>query len=130
MEFASKGYLVLLLLLIPYIWWYIRFRKMSEPTMRMSDTFAYQNAPRSWRIRLIHLPMVLRCLAFTAVVFVLARPQTYNAWSNKDVEGIDIMLAMDVSTSMLAKMSVQTVWKWQRMWRTTSFQTVQTTISV
>lgn len=103
MEFASKGYLVLLLLLIPYIWWYIRFRKMSEPTMRMSDTFAYQNAPRSWRIRLIHLPMVLRCLAFTAVVFVLARPQTYNAWSNKDVEGIDIMLAMDVSTSMLAE---------------------------
>ena len=103
MEFANREYLLLLLLLVPYIWWYVRFRKMSEPTMRMSDTYAYQNAPRSWRIRLIHLPMVLRCLAFTMVVLVLARPQTYNAWSNKEVEGIDIMLAMDVSTSMLAE---------------------------
>jgi Ca-activated chloride channel family protein len=103
MEFANWGYLLLLLLLIPYIWWYVRFRKMSEPTMRMSDTYAYQHAPRSWRVRLIHLPMILRCLVFVLVVLVLARPQTYNAWSNKDVEGIDIMLAMDVSTSMLAE---------------------------
>ncbi|MBQ7421056.1 MAG: VWA domain-containing protein [Prevotella sp.] len=103
MEFANKEYLLLLLLLIPYIIWYIYYRKRSEPTMRMSDTYAYQKAPRSWRIRLIHLPMMLRCLAFTLIVFVLARPQTYNAWDNKQIEGIDIMLAMDVSTSMLAE---------------------------
>ena len=67
----------------------------------MSDTFAYRYAPKSWRMRLIHLPMWLRCVAFVLIVIVMARPQTHNSWDNKQVEGIDIMLAMDVSTSML-----------------------------
>lgn len=49
------------------------------------------------------LPMVLRCVAFTLIVIALARPQTHNAWDERTVEGIDIMLAMDVSTSMLAE---------------------------
>ena len=71
--------------------------------MRMSDTYAYKNTKRSWRIRLIHLPMVLHCLAFTSLVIALARPQMYDSWNNKQVEGIDIMLAMDISTSMLAE---------------------------
>ena len=46
--------------------------------------------------------MLLRLLAFTMVVVVLARPRTHNSWGERSVEGIDIMLAMDVSTSMLA----------------------------
>lgn len=103
MEFASKGYFLLLLLLIPYILWYFMYRKKTEPTMRMADTKVYQYAPKSMRVRLIHLPMVLRCVAFTLIVIVMARPQTHNSWDNKTVEGIDIMLAMDVSTSMLAE---------------------------
>ena len=103
MEFASKEYFLLLLLLIPYLLWYFLYSKKSEPTMKLSDTYAYRFAPKSWRIRLINLPMVLRCLTFVAVVIVLARPQTHTSWGNKSVEGIDIMLAMDVSTSMLAE---------------------------
>jgi len=69
----------------------------------MSDTYAYQYAPKSWKIKLINLPMLLRCLTFTLVVIVLARPMTSNSWSRQHVEGIDIMLAMDISTSMLAE---------------------------
>ena len=103
MEFASKAYFLLLLLLIPYILWYFLGRKKSEPTMRMSDTRIYQYAPKSMRVRLIHLPMVLRCICFVLIVIAMARPQTRNSWDNKSVEGIDIMLAMDVSTSMLAE---------------------------
>lgn len=103
MEFVNKEYFLLLLLLIPYVVWYFLYRKRSEPTMRMSDTLAYLFAPKSWRMRLIHLPMVLRCLTFILVVCVLARPQTRNSWDQRSVEGIDIMLAMDVSTSMLAE---------------------------
>ncbi len=103
MEFASKGYFLLLLLLIPYILWYFLYRKKNEPTMRMSDTKVYQYAPKSWRVRLIHLPMLLRCVCFVLIVCAMARPQTHNSWDNKTVEGIDIMLAMDVSTSMLAE---------------------------
>lgn len=103
MEFANKEYFLLLLLLIPYLIWYLLYRKKSEPTMLMSDTFAYQYAPKSWRVRLIGLPMVLRILTFVLVVMILARPQTHNSWGSRTVEGIDIMLAMDVSTSMLAE---------------------------
>lgn len=103
MEFANKEYFLLLLLLLPYVLWYFLYRRRNEPSMRMSDTYAYLNAPKSWRVRLLSAPMVLRCLTFVSVVCALARPQTHNSWDNKTVEGIDIMLAMDVSTSMLAE---------------------------
>ncbi len=103
MEFANKEYLFLLLLVIPYLLWYMMYRKKSEPTMRMGDTYAYRFAPKSWRVRLMPLQAVLRVLAFVMLVIVLARPQTQNSWSNRTVEGIDIMLAIDVSTSMLAE---------------------------
>lgn len=103
MEFANKEYLFLLLLIIPYLIWYVMFRKKSEPTLRMSDTFAFNYAPKSWRVRLMPLQLLLRIVTFTLIVIVLARPQTSNSWKNKSVEGIDIMLAIDVSTSMLAE---------------------------
>ncbi len=103
MEFASKGYFLLLLLLIPYILWYFLYRRKNEPTMRMSDTKQYLYAPKSLRVRLIHLPMFLRCVSFVLIDCAMARPQTHNSWDNKTVEGINIMLAMDVSTSMLAE---------------------------
>lgn len=103
MEFANKEYFLLLLLLIPYFIWYLLYRKKSEPTIKMSDTFAYQYAPRSLRVRLMWLPAFLRVVTFVLVVIILARPQTYNSWGKRTVEGIDIMLAMDVSTSMLAE---------------------------
>ena len=103
MEFANKEYLFLLLLIIPYLIWYVMFRKKSEPTLRMSDTFAFNYAPKSWREKLMPLQLLLRIVTFTLIVIVLARPQTSNSWKNKSVEGIDIMLAIDVSTSMLAE---------------------------
>lgn len=103
MEFVNKEYFLLLLLLIPYLIWYLLHRKTSEPTMRMSDTHAYQYAPKSLRVRLMWLPMLLRIIVFVLVVVILARPQTHSNWGRRTVEGIDIMLAMDVSTSMLAE---------------------------
>ena len=103
MEFVNKGFFFLLLLLIPYILWYLMFRKKNEPTMRMSDTNAYRYAPRSWKVTLMPLQLLLRIAVFVLVVIVLARPQTSNSWKDKTIEGIDIMLAMDVSTSMLAE---------------------------
>ena len=103
MEFANKEYLFLLLLMIPYLIWYLMYRKKSEPTMRMSDTRAYRYAPRSWRVMLMPLQLLLRLAVFVLLILVLARPQTQNSWKNETMEGIDIMLAMDVSTSMLAE---------------------------
>ncbi|MBP5338130.1 MAG: VWA domain-containing protein [Prevotella sp.] len=103
MEFANREYLLLLLLIIPYILWYVMLRKKSEPTIRMADTHVFRYAPRSWRVMLMPLQMVLRIIAFTLLVIALARPQTSDSLKNETVEGIDIMMAMDVSTSMLAE---------------------------
>lgn len=103
MKFANQEYLLLLLLLIPYIIWYLLYRKKSEPTIQMSDTFAYRYAPKSLRQRLVWLPALLRMITFVLIVLVLARPQTHDSWGKRTSEGIDIMLAMDVSTSMLAQ---------------------------
>lgn len=103
MEFANKEYLLLLLLAIPYIIWYVMYRKKSEPTIRMADTSVFRFAPRSWRVTLMPLQLLLRLLSFSMLVVALARPQTHNSWNNETVEGIDIMLAIDVSTSMLAE---------------------------
>ena len=103
MEFANREYFFLLLLIIPYILWYLMFRKKNEPTIRMADTFAFQYASRSWKVMLMPLQLFLRIAAFTLLVVALARPQTHDNLQNESIEGIDIMLAMDVSTSMLAE---------------------------
>lgn len=103
MTFQNPYYFLLLLLLIPYIICYVKWRRLGEPSIRFSTTTAYaRKAAKTWRVRLIHAPFLLRCLTFAMIVCVLARPQTSNSWKNTSVEGIDIMLAMDVSTSMLA----------------------------
>lgn len=103
MIFANIEYLFLLLLLIPYIAWYIIKRKKTEPTMQVSTTRMYMNAPCSWKVWLLHAPFVLRVVTFVMIVLVLARPQTTDNWQNTEIEGIDIMLAVDVSTSMLSE---------------------------
>lgn len=102
-EFANKEYLLLLLLIIPYVMWYVMFRKKTEPTIRMADTFALQRAQQTWRVRLIPIQAVLRVLVFALLVVAMARPQTHNSWEEETIEGIDIMLAMDVSSSMLSQ---------------------------
>lgn len=103
MEFANKEYFLLLLLLIPYVAWLVTRKKHTEPTVRLADTYLYQYVRKSWKTYLIPVPTLLRIIAFILIVIALARPQTSNSWKNKSVEGIDIMLAMDVSTSMLAE---------------------------
>ena len=103
MVFANIEYLFLLLLLIPYIVWYIMRRKNSEATLQISDARVYAHAPKSYKNYLLHAPFALRIIALTLIILVLARPQTTDSWQNSEIEGIDIMLAIDVSTSMLAE---------------------------
>lgn len=103
MKFANIEYLFLLLLLIPYIAWYILRRKRNEATLQISDARVYDHTPKSYKIYLLHAPFVLRVAALTLIILVLARPQSTNSWQNSEIEGIDIMLAIDVSTSMLAE---------------------------
>ncbi|MDR3142600.1 MAG: VWA domain-containing protein [Tannerellaceae bacterium] len=103
MVFANIEYLFLLILLIPYIVWYILKWKRNEATLQVSDARVYAHTPKSYKIYLLHLPFILRLAALTAVILVLARPQATDSWQNSEIEGIDIMLTIDVSTSMLAE---------------------------
>ena len=92
-----------MLLLIPYIIWYILKRKNNEATIQSSDARVYAHTPKSYKNYLLHVPFALRIIALTLVILVLARPQTTDNWQNSEIEGIDIMMAIDVSTSMLAE---------------------------
>ncbi len=103
MVFANSGYLLLLLLLVPAVVWYVMRRHKSSASVQVSDTTAYSRAPKTLRNYLIHVPFALRILALALLIIVVARPQTTNSWHSSEVEGIDIMLAIDVSTSMLAE---------------------------
>ena len=104
MIFANPTYLYLLLLLIPMIGWYIYKLSKNQASLQVSSTEVF-DAPeaRSWRIWLRHVPFVLRMAAIAVLIVILARPQSTNSWQNSTTEGIDIVLAMDISTSMLAQ---------------------------
>lgn len=103
MTFANIEYLFLLLLLIPYIIWYILKWKSAEASIQISDVSVYANTPKSYKNYLFHAPFLLRMIALALLIIVLARPQSTNSWQNSETEGIDIMLALDISTSMLAE---------------------------
>ena len=94
MQFAHPYLLLLLLLLVPYIIWYLLRHRTSEPTLQVSSTSAFRHAPRTFRQYLVHAPFLLRCLSFLMIVLVLCRPQTSNSWSDRTIEGIDIMLCL------------------------------------
>lgn len=103
MEFSNPLYFLLLILVVQYVVWYILNHKKATPSLKVSSTVIYSKVRPTWRVRLLHAPFVLSILGYIAMVIALARPQTANSWSNTSVEGIDIMLCMDVSTSMLAE---------------------------
>ena len=103
MEFKNPLFFLLLLVLVPYIVWYVLRFKQSLPSLKVPDTTKYVKVPKTFRLYLMHLPFLLRIILVSLVVCILARPQSRHSWSNTDVEGIDIMLAVDVSTSMLAQ---------------------------
>lgn len=103
MEFKNPLFFLLLLVLVPYIVWYVLRFKQSLPSLKVPDTTKYVKTPKTFRLYLMHLPFLLRIVLISLVVCILARPQSKHSWSDTDVEGIDIMLAVDVSTSMLAQ---------------------------
>ncbi len=103
MFFAEPRYLYLLALIAPYIVWYIWRRRKLYPSLRVSSAAPYARVGRTWKQWFVHVPFVLRCVCLAAAIVALARPQTSNSWKKTDVEGIDIMLCMDISTSMLAE---------------------------
>lgn len=103
MYFSKIGYLLLFIPLAAYVVWYVLKGRKLEPSMKISTAAPFlKKSVKSYKNYIIDLPFVLRVVTLSMVIFMLARPQSTNRWENTEVEGIDIMLAMDVSTSMLA----------------------------
>ena len=103
MTFASPGYLFLLLLLVPIVGWYIWKLHNAHAAVQLSSTASLQQQPKSLRVWLIHVPFVLRVLLVTLLSLALARPQLSNRWQSESTEGIDIMMALDISGTMLGE---------------------------
>ena len=103
MEFASPKILWFLLLLIPFVGYYIYRTRQGGAAVVVSTTDTVKRAPRTFRYYLRHVPFVLRCAALSLIVVAIARPQSAEHYTNTTTEGIDIVMAVDVSTSMLAK---------------------------
>jgi len=103
MIFAHPNYFLLLLLLIPMIGWYIWKLRKSQASMQLSSSSGFDKAPNTYKIYLRHAPFILRMGALVFLVIALARPQTTNKWDVSTTEGIDIIMSLDISSSMLAQ---------------------------
>jgi Ca-activated chloride channel family protein len=102
MIFANPLYFLLLLLLIPMIGWYFWKLRKSQASIQLSSIEGFSKAPNTLRTYLRHVPFILRMLALIFLIIALARPQTINKRSIATTEGIDIMMSLDISSSMLA----------------------------
>ena len=103
MHFASPYYLWLLVLLIPMTAYYVWRTMQGGAAIQISTIQGLRGAPRTVRYYLRHLPFALRAAAFALLVVALARPQDVEQNVSTSTEGIDIMLSIDVSGSMLAR---------------------------
>ncbi|MDD3322747.1 MAG: VWA domain-containing protein [Paludibacter sp.] len=103
MTFHNPEYLFLLLLLIPVIFWYVWELHKSDASLQISSHQNLLKFPKSKKLKFIHLPFVLRILAITTLILAIARPQASNSWRTEKTEGIDIMLALDISGTMMAE---------------------------
>lgn len=101
--FANPHALWLLLLLIPMIVWYLLRGRNSEAPMSVSTTSPFDGVAPSFRVYLRHLRLPLRLAAVALLVIAVARPQSADSWSTTETEGIDIVMALDISSSMLAE---------------------------
>jgi len=102
-EFANPGYLFLLVLMPLLVAWYWFRRGKSIPTVQVSATEVFENTPRSIRHYLYHGMFLFRIIAVSLLIVAFARPQTSLKRQNVSIEGIDIVLGLDISGSMLAQ---------------------------
>ena len=102
-EFANPFYFFILIALPPMIIWYVFKEKQSHAHLQYSSLSVFKGLKASKKIWIRHLLFVLQMLAIVFLVIALARPQADNSWKSYSSEGIEIVLALDVSSSMLAR---------------------------
>jgi len=103
LTFKNPELFYLLLVLVPMAAWYIFRQKRNTASIQVSSTASLFKAPKTIRHYLRHLVFVCQMIALAFFVVVLARPQSSSSWENVTTEGIDIIIALDISSSMLAR---------------------------
>jgi Ca-activated chloride channel homolog len=100
----AQPYFFALLLLIPFmVWWQLRSKKKDNPALRLTTISGIDLRHAGGKAKTRQSLFILRIIALIALTFALARPQSSNTTENIDSEGIDMVLAMDVSGSMIAE---------------------------
>jgi Ca-activated chloride channel homolog len=103
LTFAHPAFFALLLLIPFIIWWQLRSKKDDNPALRLTTLSGIDRGLAGGKARFRPIMFVLRIVTLLALIIALARPQSTNTTENIDSEGIDIVLAMDVSGSMIAE---------------------------
>lgn len=103
LDFANTPFLILLVLMAPLAWIHFRWVRKKSRTVRFSDLRTIAKVNSRWARVKAHVPFVLRLAALALLIVALARPRSGASNENVSSEGIDIVLTVDVSTSMLAE---------------------------
>ena len=101
-SFAQPAFLYLLLIIIPIIIWYILKNNTASPEIQISTIKGIQKQ-KTYKYYLKHILFVFRVFVIALLIVVVARPQSVEKWQNVTTEGIDIIVALDISSSMLAR---------------------------
>lgn len=101
--FANPNLLYLLLIIIPVIAWYVLNHKRTHASIQVSTIKGIGRNHITYKHILRHVVFALRLMTISLIIIAIARPQSTLSWKNQESEGIDIVLALDISSSMLAR---------------------------
>ena len=101
--FANPNLLYLLLLIVPIIVWYILNHKKTHASIQVSTIKGIGKNHITYKHILRHVVFGFRVLVVALLIIAIGRPQSTLNWKNEESEGIDIVLALDISSSMLAR---------------------------
>lgn len=101
MHWESPWFLLLIIPLAGVAYLYFKDSQKKRPSIQFSGVSEFRSLNLGWKSKLTHLPTALKFLALFFVILALARPQKSTTRVKKNVEGVDIMIALDVSDSML-----------------------------
>lgn len=102
MKFHNPAILFFLIIVIPLIIWYVRKWKNSNPSVGVSSVKSLASHKATAKVMAMHVCFFLQLVTICCLIIALARPQTHDSLRSSTVEGTDIVLAIDISSSMLA----------------------------
>jgi len=103
LKFADPGFFYLFILVVAMIAWYFYRQRTSSASIQTSSLKPFEKSPKTYKHYFRHGVFVLRVIAISLLIVVMARPQSTNSWKDVTTEGIDIVMSLDISGTMLAE---------------------------